>query len=63
MVFGKSHAGDAYPSGVHTMSDRADYLDRGFTPHLLAIGKQGPRAKFMRPVLPVCTSRVTTARY
>ena len=33
---------------------RADYLDRGFTPHLLDISKQGLRAKFMRPVFPVC---------
>jgi Type I phosphodiesterase / nucleotide pyrophosphatase len=33
---------------------RADYLDRGLTPHLLDISKQGLRAKFMRPVFPVC---------
>ncbi|KAF9783199.1 Phosphodiest-domain-containing protein [Thelephora terrestris] len=32
---------------------RADYLDRGFTPHLLDISKQGLRAKSMRPVFPV----------
>ena len=55
MDFGESHAGDAYSLGVHTMSDRADYLDRGFTPHLLDISKQGLRAKFMRPVFPVRT--------
>jgi hypothetical protein len=36
---------------------RADYLDRGLTPHLLDISKQGLRAKFMKPVFPVssCT--------
>jgi hypothetical protein len=32
---------------------RADYLDRGLTPHLLDISKQGLRAKFMKPVFPV----------
>ncbi|KAF7422741.1 hypothetical protein PC9H_010898 [Pleurotus ostreatus] len=31
---------------------RADYLDRGLTPHLLNISKQGIRAKFMRPIFP-----------
>ena len=40
--------------GAYTMLDRADYLDRGFTPHLLDISKQGLRAKFMRPIFPVC---------
>ena len=42
---------------------RADYLDRGLTPHLLDISKKGLRAKFMRPVFPVRTqnlSRVST---
>ncbi|KAF4577019.1 hypothetical protein EYR36_005005 [Pleurotus pulmonarius] len=34
---------------------RADYLDRGFTPHLLDISKQGIRAKFMRPIFPTLT--------
>ncbi|KAL0960766.1 hypothetical protein HGRIS_005788 [Hohenbuehelia grisea] len=34
---------------------RADYLDRGFTPHLLDISKQGLRAKFMRPIFPTLT--------
>ncbi|KAF9783811.1 alkaline-phosphatase-like protein [Thelephora terrestris] len=34
---------------------RADYLDRGFTPHLLDISKEGLRAKFMRPVYPTLT--------
>lgn len=32
---------------------RADYLDRGLTPHLLDISKQGLRAKFLKPVFPV----------
>jgi hypothetical protein len=32
---------------------RADYLDRGLTPHLLDISKEGLRAKFMKPVFPV----------
>ena len=44
------------PLSTHAVSDRADYLDRGFTPHLLDISKQGLRAKFMRPVFPVRTS-------
>lgn len=35
---------------------RADYLDRGFTPHLLDISKQGLRAKSMRPIFPVSPS-------
>jgi hypothetical protein len=35
---------------------RADYLDRGLTPHLLDISKQGLRAKFMKPVFPVSSS-------
>ncbi|KAF8349197.1 Phosphodiest-domain-containing protein [Amanita rubescens] len=34
---------------------RADYLDRGLTPHLLAISKKGLRAKSMRPVFPTLT--------
>ncbi|KAF7768080.1 hypothetical protein Agabi119p4_7323 [Agaricus bisporus var. burnettii] len=34
---------------------RADYLDRGLTPHLLEISKQGLRAKSMRPVFPTLT--------
>ncbi|KAA1469665.1 Phosphodiest-domain-containing protein [Dentipellis sp. KUC8613] len=34
---------------------RADYLDRGLTPHLLDISKQGLRAKFMRPIFPTLT--------
>ena len=32
---------------------RADYLDRGLTPHLLEVSKKGLRAKFMKPVFPV----------
>ena len=31
----------------------ASYLDRGLTPHLLDIGKQGLRAKNMKPIFPV----------
>ena len=57
MAFGEFHIGYAYPFGAHTLSDSADYLDRGFTPHLLDISKQGLRAKFMRPVFPVRTPR------
>ncbi|KAF8843353.1 Phosphodiest-domain-containing protein [Paxillus ammoniavirescens] len=34
---------------------RADYLDRGLTPHLLDISKQGIRAKYMKPVFPTLT--------
>lgn len=33
--------------------NRADYLDRGLTPHLLDISKQGLRAKSMKPIFPV----------
>lgn len=32
---------------------RADYLDRGLTPHLLDISREGVRAKYMTPVFPV----------
>lgn len=32
---------------------RADYLDRGLTPHLLDISREGVRAKYMEPVFPV----------
>ncbi|OBZ68889.1 hypothetical protein A0H81_11168 [Grifola frondosa] len=31
---------------------RADYLDRGLTPHLLEISKKGLRAKSMKPIFP-----------
>ncbi|KIK69751.1 hypothetical protein GYMLUDRAFT_34140 [Collybiopsis luxurians FD-317 M1] len=34
---------------------RADYLDRGLTPHLLEISKKGLRAKSMVPVFPTLT--------
>ncbi|KAF5333016.1 hypothetical protein D9758_015180 [Tetrapyrgos nigripes] len=34
---------------------RADYLDRGLTPHLLDISKEGLRAKSMMPVFPTLT--------
>ncbi|KAJ7130881.1 alkaline-phosphatase-like protein [Mycena filopes] len=34
---------------------RADYLDRGLTPHLLDISKQGLRAKAMVPIFPTLT--------
>ncbi|KAG5219761.1 type phosphodiesterase/nucleotide pyrophosphatase [Salix suchowensis] len=33
-------------------SSSADYLDRGLTPHLRNVSKQGIRAKFMRPIFP-----------
>ncbi|KAK7468996.1 hypothetical protein VKT23_003492 [Stygiomarasmius scandens] len=34
---------------------RADYLDRGLTPHLLDISKDGLRAKSMMPIFPTLT--------
>ncbi|EJT98619.1 Phosphodiest-domain-containing protein [Dacryopinax primogenitus] len=34
---------------------RADYVDRGITPHLLEISRQGLRAKYMKPVFPTLT--------
>ncbi|KAF8532093.1 Phosphodiest-domain-containing protein [Gautieria morchelliformis] len=34
---------------------RADYLDRGLTPHLLQISRTGLRAKWMRPIFPTLT--------
>ncbi|THG95374.1 hypothetical protein EW145_g7971 [Phellinidium pouzarii] len=34
---------------------RADYLDRGLTPHLLDISKKGLRAKYMKPIFPTLT--------
>ncbi|KAG6885059.1 hypothetical protein C0993_006287 [Termitomyces sp. T159_Od127] len=34
---------------------RADYLDRGLTPHLLHISENGLRAKSMKPVFPTLT--------
>lgn len=41
---------------VANITHRADYLDRGLTPHLLDISKKGLRAKFMKPVFPVSYS-------
>jgi hypothetical protein len=35
---------------------RAEYLERGLTPHLLNISKKGLRAKYMQPVFPVSGS-------
>ncbi|KAF8338761.1 alkaline-phosphatase-like protein [Cantharellus anzutake] len=32
---------------------RADYVERGLTPHLLNISHQGLRAKFLKPVFPI----------
>ncbi|TFL02619.1 alkaline-phosphatase-like protein [Pterulicium gracile] len=34
---------------------RADYLDRGLTPHLLDISRKGLRAKSMQPIFPTLT--------
>ncbi|GJJ13180.1 hypothetical protein Clacol_007431 [Clathrus columnatus] len=34
---------------------RADYLDRGLTPHLLEISRVGLRAEWMRPIFPTLT--------
>ncbi|KAH0585957.1 hypothetical protein H2248_007243 [Termitomyces sp. 'cryptogamus'] len=34
---------------------RADYLDRGLTPHILQISENGLRAKSMKPVFPTLT--------
>lgn len=44
-----------YPLSVNQswLTARADYLDRGLTPHLLDTGKRGLRAQFMKPVFPV----------
>lgn len=55
MDFGETPRNSVYHLTTLTISDRADYLDRGFTPHLLDISKQGLRAKYMRPVFPVGT--------
>lgn len=43
------------------MPVRAEYLDRGLTPHLLDISKKGLRAKFMKPIFPV--SRTVSVSY
>jgi hypothetical protein len=42
----------SHPDTTNAMY-RADYLDRGLTPHLLDVSKKGLRAKFMKPVFPV----------
>ncbi|CDO76499.1 hypothetical protein BN946_scf184622.g7 [Trametes cinnabarina] len=42
---------------------RADYLDRGLTPHLLAISKDGLRAKSMKPVFPNFWDPVTDREF
>ncbi|KAK4700203.1 hypothetical protein P7C70_g6048, partial [Phenoliferia sp. Uapishka_3] len=34
---------------------RADYLERGLTPHLVGIAKKGLRAEFLKPVFPSLT--------
>lgn len=34
---------------------RADYLDRGLTPHLLSISKKGIRAEYLQPIFPTLT--------
>lgn len=34
---------------------RADYVDKGLTPHLVAHGKGGIRAEWMRPIFPTLT--------
>ncbi|KAF8443018.1 alkaline-phosphatase-like protein [Boletus edulis BED1] len=49
-VISCSHS-DSYPY----LNSSASYLDRGLTPHLLDISKQGLRAKYMKPVFPTLT--------
>ncbi|KAJ7600864.1 Phosphodiest-domain-containing protein [Mycena floridula] len=59
------HGNDLRSNGTHEFKRtvlivsidglRADYLDRGLTPHLLDISKQGLRAKSMIPVFPTLT--------
>ena len=44
------------PDTTNHATDRADYLDRGLTPHLLDVSKKGLRAKFLKPVFPVSTT-------
>ena len=46
----------SYPVHHTHLNDSASYLDRGLTPHLLDISKQGLRAKYMKPVFPVSSS-------
>ncbi|EIW74717.1 Phosphodiest-domain-containing protein [Coniophora puteana RWD-64-598 SS2] len=60
-----SNAGKLFNNGTHDFKRtvvmvsidglRADYLDRGFTPHLLDISKKGLRAKYMKPIFPTLT--------
>ncbi|TFK73655.1 Phosphodiest-domain-containing protein [Pluteus cervinus] len=57
--------GDLFSNGTHEFKRtvlivsidglRADYLDRGLTPHLLDISKRGLRAKSMVPIFPTLT--------
>ncbi|KAH9041999.1 Phosphodiest-domain-containing protein [Lactarius pseudohatsudake] len=42
---------------------RADYLDRGLTPHLLDVSKKGLRAKFMKPVFPINAEMVPLSNH
>lgn len=60
-----SGKGDTRSNGTHEFKRtvvlvsidglRADYLDRGLTPHILGISKNGLRAKSMRPIFPTIT--------
>jgi hypothetical protein len=53
-IDGLRHAFQSKSSSDTTnATHRADYLDRGLTPHLLDVSKKGLRAKFMKPVFPV----------
>ncbi|KAJ7771942.1 alkaline-phosphatase-like protein [Mycena maculata] len=59
------HGADVRSNGTHDFKRtvlivsidglRADYLDRGLTPHLLDISKQGLRAKALIPIFPTLT--------
>ncbi|KAJ7432808.1 Phosphodiest-domain-containing protein [Mycena galericulata] len=59
------HGDDVRSNGTHDFKRtvlivsidglRADYLDRGLTPHLLDISKQGLRAKALVPIFPTLT--------
>ena len=48
----------AYLSHSPPLVRRADYLDRGLTPHLLKMGQFGLRAKHMKPIFPASPSPV-----
>lgn len=53
-IDGLRHASQSNRSSDNTnATHRADYLDRGLTPHLLEVSKKGLRAKYMKPVFPV----------